>query len=169
MLLPSWFAIGWAGVASWRARKQLGLSWGEFGQLLGLPKVAVHAGWAKPDFARLLTAEGDAPSARAPRTPEELTRAIGELSRRLRGAGLLPDNDIAAAAQSVRAAIDALNGEIGRLSADLDPAEHERVACSLGRTPASTRIRRYGFPRTIARSRPGSPGTARGIPSRWSG
>jgi hypothetical protein len=26
-----------------------------------------------------------------------------------------------------------------------------------------------GSPRTIARSRPGSPGTARGIPSRWSG
>jgi hypothetical protein len=27
----------------------------------------------------------------------------------------------------------------------------------------------FGCPRTIARSRPGSPGTARGIPSRWSG
>ena len=27
----------------------------------------------------------------------------------------------------------------------------------------------FGSPRTIAPSRPGSPGTARGIPSRWSG
>jgi hypothetical protein len=43
------------------------------------------------------------------------------------------------------------------------------VACSRGRTPDFTCTPRCGCPRTIARSRPGSPGTARGIPSRWSG
>ncbi len=123
-----WLFVGWAGVEAVRAKKKLGLPWREFGQLLSLPNLADHPGWAKPEFMGLLAAEApDVPSGRAPRTPEELVRAIVELSRRLSVAGLLPDDDSAAAAQSVRAAIESLESEIRRLSAELDPAEGDRV------------------------------------------
>jgi hypothetical protein len=123
-----WLFVGWAGVEVVRAKKRLGLPWREFGQLLGLPNLAHHPGWAKPEFSGLLAPEApDVPAVRAPRTPDELVRAIAELSRHLSDAGLLPEDDSAGAAHSVRAAIESLESEIRRLSAELDPAEGDRV------------------------------------------
>ena len=53
--------------------------------------------------------------------------AIEELSARLERGGLLPDDECALAARSVKAAIDALEAEVVRLNQELDPAEGERL------------------------------------------
>ena len=123
-----WLFVGWTGVEVVRAKRKLGLPWREFVQLLSLPNLADHPGWAKPEFMGLLAPEATGvPAIRAPRTPAELVRAIVELSRRLSEARLLPGDDSVAAAHSVGAAIESLESEIRRLSAELDPAEGDRV------------------------------------------
>jgi len=84
--------------------------------------------WKNPQFSRLLAPEReDAGESRRPRTSAELVSAIEELSGRLQRGGLLPDDESALAARSVKAAIDALEAEVIRLNQELDPAEGERV------------------------------------------
>lgn len=117
-------------VAARRAKKTLmtlGLSDHEASKVGALPNVASDPVWKNPQFARLLSPEGEASTTHTPRTPVELVRAIEELTARLRSGGLLPDDESAQAARSVRAAIEALEDEVKRLHSDLDPVEAERL------------------------------------------
>ena len=129
LAMTKWIPLGWIGVEFVRTRRKLGLTARELTQLLGLPHLASHSAWSKPKFARLLAgspADADAP--RAPQTPDELARGIRSFATRLARAGLLPDDGAVAAAESVRDAIGALEGEIQRLHRELDPADGERLA-----------------------------------------
>jgi hypothetical protein len=133
--LPKFVAIGWAIAEFRRTKRLLGLSSREVGDLLASPHLSTDAVWSRPRYARLLAAETDEPAASStPKTPDEFTRAIVEMSTRLRTAGLLPDGESAAAAQSVLAAIEGLNGEIRRLASEVDPAEGERLERRLAGT-----------------------------------
>ena len=114
--------------ASRKALTALGLSEYEAAKAGALPNVASHPKWKNPQFSRLLAPESqDASESRRPRTPAELVSAIEELSARLQRGGLLPDDECALAAQSVKTAIDALVAEVVRLNQELDPAERERL------------------------------------------
>jgi hypothetical protein len=136
--VPKFLAFGWIGFEFIRARKKLGVSARELAELLALPHLASHAGWSKPRFARLLASEGsDAPTARPPQTPDELARAIKELTDRLVRMGFLPDDESVSAAESVRAAIEGLESEIQLLHARFDPAESDRLAKRLAALGAS--------------------------------
>jgi hypothetical protein len=138
--------LGWVGYEIIRAKKKLGFTMRELTEALGLPHRANDPGWAKPKFARLLAAEGSgAPALRAPQSPEELTRAIASMAKRLVSLGLLTDDECVRAAEAVRAAITALEREIQRLYSDLDPAEGERLArrlASLGTSEDDVEVRK---------------------------
>jgi hypothetical protein len=119
----------WIGYEFFGARRKLGVSARELAELLRLPHLANAQEWSKPKYARLLAQEtSDQPARRSPQTPDDLARAIRSLATRLVQTGLLPDDDSAQAAESVRAAIAALEEEIEHLHAELDPAEGERLA-----------------------------------------
>ena len=122
-LLP----VLWVGYEFLRAKKLLGMSARELTQLLKTPHLSDDPGWNKPKFARLLGAEADTRAVRAPQSPEDLVRAIRPLTSRLVRSGVLPDDESARAAESVLAAINALEGEISRLHQDLDPVEIEKL------------------------------------------
>ncbi|MEX2177397.1 MAG: serine/threonine-protein kinase [Gemmatimonadaceae bacterium] len=121
--------LGWLGFEFFRARKKLGVSARDLAELLALPHLLTHPAWSKPKFARLLASEtSDAPSPRPPQTLDELARAIKELTSRLVRMGFLLDDESVGAAESVHAAIDALESEIQLLHARFDPAEQDRLA-----------------------------------------
>jgi hypothetical protein len=119
--------LGWLGYEFVRAKKKLGVSARDLGQLLGMPHLATDAGWNKPKFARLLGAETESRAIRASQSPEELVQSIRPLSSRLVRAGVLQDDESVRAAEAVVAAIGALEGEISRLHQDLDPVEVEKL------------------------------------------
>ncbi|MEX2151696.1 MAG: protein kinase [Gemmatimonadaceae bacterium] len=122
-LLP----VVWVGYEFLRAKKKLGLTAHELTKLLGTPHLADDAGWVKPKFARLLGAQMETTTVRAPQSPEELVRSIRSLASRLVRSGFLPDDESARAAEAVRRAIEGLEGEIARLHQDLDPLESEKL------------------------------------------
>ena len=132
-----------AARASRRAMVKLGLSPYEASKTGSLPNIASHPKWKNPILARLLA---PAEAVRAtPRSPEDYVRGIEDLNSKLLRSGLLPDADCAAAARSVKAAIDALESEIIRLNQELDPAEGERLArriASLGSGQDDAELRR---------------------------
>jgi chromosome segregation ATPase len=134
-------------VAMRKARQDLmkhGLSKHDATKFSSLPNSASHPGWRNPLYARLLAPEREL-ATRTPRTPAELARAIAELSDRLRRGGLLPDNESALAAESVRFAIETLEAEVQRLHRDLDPAESERLdrrLAALGTSAEDDELRR---------------------------
>ena len=141
--VPKFLAIGWAVAEFTRTRRLLGLSAREVGDLLASPHLSTDAVWQRPRYARLLAAEGDdAAALHAPKTPDELTRAIVELSGRLRASGLLPDGDAADAARSVLSAIEGLDTEIRRLASEIDPAEGERLERRLAAAAHDDDVRR---------------------------
>jgi predicted Ser/Thr protein kinase len=136
--IPKFVAFGWIGFEFLRARRMLGVNSRELAELLALPHLASHAGWSKPKFARLLASEGsETPAVRPPQTPDELARAIKELTDRLVRMGFLPDAESVSAAESVRAAIEGLESEIQLLHARFDPAEGDRLAKRLAALGAS--------------------------------
>ncbi len=122
-LLP----VAWVGYEFLRAKTKLGLTARELTKLLGTPHLADDAGWVKPKFARLLGVEMETATMRAPQSPEDLMRSIRSLASRLVRSGFLPDDESARAAESVRRAIEGLEGEIARLHQDLDPLESEKL------------------------------------------
>jgi hypothetical protein len=129
-LLP----VAWVGYEVMRARRKLGVSMRELMQMLGASHLSSSHTWTKPKFARLLASESpELPAGQAPRSPEELVVAIKSLAGRLRTAGLLPDDETISAAGAVRDGIAALEAEIERLNAELDPLEGERIARRLAR------------------------------------
>ena len=132
-LLP----VVWVGYEFLRAKKLLGMSARDLTQLLKTPHLADDPGWNKPKFARLLGAETDARAVRAPQSPEDLVRTIRALTSRLVRSGVLPDDESARAAESVLAAINALEGEISRLHQDLDPVEIEKLGRRLSTLASS--------------------------------
>ena len=132
-LLP----VVWVGYEFLRAKKLLGMSARDLTQLLKTPHLADDPGWSKPKFARLLGAETDARAVRAPQSPEDLVRTIRALTSRLVRSGVLPDDESARAAESVLAAINALEGEISRLHQDLDPVEIEKLGRRLSTLASS--------------------------------
>ena len=133
-----------AASAARRALLKLGLSPYEASKTGGLPNVASHPKWKNPMFARLLAPVSE--TARAtPRTPEDYVRGIEALNAKLHRSGLLPDDECASAARSVKAAIDALEMEVIRLNQELDPTEGERISrriASLGSGQEDAELRR---------------------------
>jgi len=126
--IPRLAAFGWIAAEIRRAKRKLGLSSRDTMEALALPNASDNPGWAKPKFARLLAAEDDREAkALPPQSPDELARAIVALNARLRRAGFLADDESATAAAAVRDAIAALESEVQRVRADLDPAEGERI------------------------------------------
>jgi hypothetical protein len=137
--------LGWIGYEFLRARRQLGVTSRQLGELIGLPHLASHPGWLKPRFARLIGPGGATAVTAPPQSPDELVRAIQTLATRLVRSGYLPDDESIAAAQAVRAAILALEAEIQRMHADLDPAESERLQrrlATLGSSQDDQELRR---------------------------
>jgi hypothetical protein len=106
----------------------LGLSNHDATKFIELPNVASDPGWRNPQFARILAAASTAAGAsRAPQTPAELAAAITALNKRLREVGFLPDDECVLAAESARAAIEALESEVQQLHQDLEPEEGPRL------------------------------------------
>jgi hypothetical protein len=122
-LLP----VVWVGYEFLRAKKKLGINFRDLTQLLKTPHLADDPGWNKPKFARLLGAETESHAVRASQSPEDIVRVIGPLTSRLVRSGILPDDESVRVAESVLAAIGALEGEIARLHQDLDPVEVEKL------------------------------------------
>ena len=117
----------WVGYEFLRAKKLLGISARDLTQVLKTPHLADDPGWNKPKFARLLGAETESRAVRASQSPEEIVRVIRPLTSRLVRSGILPDDESVRVAESVLAAIGALEGEISRLHQDLDPVEAEKL------------------------------------------
>ena len=144
--VPKLAAVGWIVLEYLRAKRKLGVDSHELAEMLSSGHLASDAVWSKPRFARLLdgAAPGDGSAARPaiPRSPDELLRAIVELSARVDGTGLLPHGESATAARNVCTAIDALDDEIRRLSSEIDPAELARVERRLASVGDDADLRR---------------------------
>jgi hypothetical protein len=126
------FAGVWGIIASSRAASDmlgaLGLGKHDATKFIELANIASDPAWRNPHFARiLLPASAATGVSRAPQTPTELADAIIELNGRLLDAGFLPDDECVQAAQSARAAIEALESEVQQLHRDLDPEEGPRL------------------------------------------